>query len=475
MNNLRKLKTSFAVVFSLTFGCSTPFLVPNPPGGIAPDMPAEAFKTEVDSAEDFISEEEIIDFSVAFREDTPRDSQKISDSFEEEKTVSYRYPPIRVEKRPVRVMIRRHARSKTIYTPSRATIRYRGGSVAFRGRVHVQALGDGSRISATVDGETRQIPLPCTLSLSSLMQFVEVGEDSYRGNLILLSEGRNSFSVVNVVGVEDYLRGVVPREIGRLGEPEMAAMKSQAVAARTYVYVRMKANRTRDFDVLSTVADQVYGGANDEYRYTDMAIRLTKDLVMAYGDEIIHAYYHSTCGGQTANVHEVWAQHSPYPYLRSVSDLNSEGVAYCHFSRLFTWEESWNLRQLSTILTNHSRDGRLTTPYSGAFRSINVNQRFSCGRIKSASINSSGGNFLAGGDRIRFLLRRNNNQQGILFSSNFTVKESDRNRLVVAGRGFGHGVGMCQVGAIGRSRAGYTFDRILRAYYSGVQIRTAVE
>ncbi len=477
MKNLKTYSLFLSAVLLLFHGCTAPFLAPYPKTTVEerPDQQFEPIKPDPEperAPDQFIVEDQglsdEIDFALAFV-DAPQETQQV---WKGER--SYRYPPLRVEKRPVRVMIQRNISAQTIYSPVGAKINFKGGSVSFRGRVHLQALSGGARVSATVNDQRRDIPLPCTLVIQSSLQYVEIGERSYRGNLVVLSENISSISLVNVLDVEDYLRGVVPREIGRLGEAEMEAMKSQAVAARTYTYVRMAANANRDFDVLSTVADQVYGGANDEFRHTDVAIRLTKDLIMAYNDQVIHAYYHSTCGGKTANVQDVWGQHQPYPYLRSVSDLNENGDAYCRSSRLFTWQENWTPRQLSSILSSYSQQGRLATPYTGAFRTVTIQDRFDCGRIKSSIINSTAGDFLTGGDRIRFLFRRNNSEQGILYSSNFSVASSDGNRVVISGTGFGHGVGMCQVGAIGRSRAGQTFDQILSAYYSGVQIRTAV-
>lgn len=414
-----------------------------------------------------------LDFARAFFD---QDSQAVAP--ESKKCVpdiaSLRFPPYTAQKRPVRIMLKSHLSEAAVYSTSRADVRSGGKNIPFRGRMLLEALRGKTAVKATVNNVRRKLSLPCTLVVHGDAHLLELGEKSYRGTLVVTAEKNHTISILNVLPVEDYLRGVVPLEIGRLKKSEIEALKAQAVAARTYTYKRMAENVLNTFDMLPTVADQVYGGANVEHLEADMAVLATKDLIMVYDDSVINAFYHSTCGGRTADVKDVWGGMEPCPYLRSVRDVDSTGKAYCSWSKLFTWKENWSRSQLSSIMRRFSNEGRLSKPYRGTVRKIKVSDRFSCGRIKSCTILSSGGSYLSGGDRIRFLMRRNTKSNPILFSSRFRIRISG-NRVDVSGRGYGHGVGMCQVGAIGRARAGQNFARILKAYYSGIHIRTVTD
>ena len=151
----------------------------------------------------------------------------------------------------------------------------------------------------------------------------------YRGEIHIIPTD-SGILVVNRLGVESYLRGVVPLEIGNRQPGEEAAVQAQAVAARSYSYVHMAEAGNRAFDMYSTVQDQVYGGADAEKSMADDAITATKGMVLRYAGRIINTPYHSTCGGSTASVEEVWWREPSQPYLQPVSDRipGSKGY-YC--------------------------------------------------------------------------------------------------------------------------------------------------
>ena len=147
--------------------------------------------------------------------------------------------------------------------------------------------------------------------------FVEWNGKRYRGELVF-SATDSGLLVVNRLPMDDYLRGVVPLEIGNRTSAEMAAVQAQAVAARTYAYKHL--TDTRPFDMYATVQDQVYGGVDAEKPLSDTAITTTSDVVVLYNGQPITTPYHSTCGGSTAGVSEVWYDQPDQPYLRPVSD-----------------------------------------------------------------------------------------------------------------------------------------------------------
>src|SRR3954470_22145803 len=133
--------------------------------------------------------------------------------------------------------------------------------------------------------------------------FITWAGKRYRGDL-LVSLGDSGLVVINRLSMDSYLRGVVPLEIGNRTAAEMAAVQAQAVAARTYAYKHLNPNRA--FDMYSTVQDQVYGGVDAEKPQSDSAIMATADVVVLYNGQPITTPYHSTCGGSTGGVSEVW-------------------------------------------------------------------------------------------------------------------------------------------------------------------------
>jgi len=313
--------------------------------------------------------------------------------------------------------------------------------------------------------------LPCTLITGSPETGIRYAGTPYRGTLVLESEKRGCFSVINYANVEDYLCGVVPLEIGTSRPEDIEAAKAQAVAARTYTYKRMLANGNKVFDMLPTVADQVYGGMKAENAVCCRAVMATEHAVMLYGDSLITAYYYSTCGGTTANIENVWPK-SAQPYLQSVDDHNDSGTAYCAASRYYTWRDTWSIAQLSDIVNKNSKTVFPGNPASGTIESIDILSRFTCGRVASCRIKTSTGSYVYGGDNLRFVFKRSHGVPPILRSSNIGDVRIDGDSVIMTGIGYGHGVGMCQCGALGRARAGQTFEQILKAYYTGVELRT---
>lgn len=140
----------------------------------------------------------------------------------------------------------------------------------------------------------------------------------YRGGIRALPSG-GRFDLVNVVAMEDYLRGVVPREMpSSWGDDAPAALAAQAIAARSYVLSTMTPTTT--YDVFDDQRSQVYGGVDAEDRRSNRAVRRTRGTVLTYDGDVITAYFFSTSGGRTEDVQNVFAGSGPRPYLKSVPD-----------------------------------------------------------------------------------------------------------------------------------------------------------
>ena len=302
----------------------------------------------------------------------------------------------------------------------------------------------------------------------------------YRGEIELFPTGSGSLTVVNVVDIESYLRGVVPMEIGARPEVEIEAVKAQAVAARTYALASGGKRASGGFDVFATVEDQVYAGLNGEDPVCDRAILETAGVFMTYAGEPIHAYFHANCGGRTDARQEVWELPS-VPYLTQVWDSRDEDQfndAFCSGGNNFSWTEIWDGDEMARLVHEYL-PGVASTPVRGALgdlKDMRVTVRTPSGRVRWLEVETDGGTYRVFGDRVRWLLRRPGSDR-ILRSSFIELdvrKHGGRvTGLTVEGRGYGHGIGMCQHGAMEMARQGYGYEEILRHYYSGIELERA--
>ena len=195
--------------------------------------------------------------------------------------------------------------------------------------------------------------------------------------------------------------------------------------------------------------------------------------VLTYDGDVIDAYFHSTCGFSTAGVEEAFATARARPYLRPISDDRGGGHYYCDISPRFRWHEEWDESKLRTIL---SRTLSAYTPISGdelqRITDVTVSRTTKSGRVGELRIVFERGDVRIPGPDVRAVLRPDVDR--VLSSDAFqlTVTKVDGQvaRLVAAGAGSGHGVGMCQWGAIGRARAGQDYHEILNTYFPGTKI-----
>jgi len=346
-------------------------------------------------------------------------------------------------------------------------------------RLHISSRG---ALSATRDA-------PLIAQPAGADVFVTWNGRRYRGSIELLAT-THGVLVVNRLPVEDYLRGVVPLEIGAVGEPERAALEAQAVAARSYTYVRLQdpdrppgASR---YDVVATVTDQVYGGVEAETPIANAAVSATSGEVLTYGGRVVNAPYHAACGGTTAEPQEVWRE-APVPYLQRVSDqIPGTDNYYCEGSAHFRWTRTFTKSELAQMMDRYLRryaqgaDGSAGSTTGshrsggvGVVRAVAVEALTPSGRVGSLAVTTSRATYHVRGNDIRFVLREANG--AILHSTYFLIRDEPARGgavtgLTLEGRGNGHGVGMCQWGAIGRARAGQDYRTILQTYYPGTTL-----
>ena len=294
----------------------------------------------------------------------------------------------------------------------------------------------------------------------------------YRGEVVITATSEG-LVVVNRLAMDDYLRGVVPLEIGTTLLSATAAVEAQAITARSYAVTHLVSGRAL-FDMRATVSDQVYGGAGAETNVADVAVRGTAGLVLLYGGQVVNAPYHSTCGGTTAEPQDVWRT-SPEPYLRRVSDqIPGTSRYYCDGAPRYRWTRTFEREELRDHLARYLRSVNSAVAAGGSIRNVTVTDVTPAGRVAVLTIETDRGSVALRGNEMRSALRTSSGE--ILNSTYFSVDtELGRDgvqRLLLKGGGYGHGVGMCQAGAIGRARAGQDFRTILGTYYPGTTVGT---
>ncbi len=279
-----------------------------------------------------------------------------------------------------------------------------------------------------------------------------------------ISYSNGKINAINTVDMEDYLRGVIPYEIGQLDSSRFEALKAQAVAARTYAYKHYNSRESLGFDVFADTKDQVYKGLQSATALTDSAVKQTRGEVMMYNGEFITAYYHSTCGGVSETM-DTWEKPN-LPYLKSKPDLRPDGTPWCRESSYSKWERSFESDELTKLFVQNAKESKAKVSPFKNVKDIVIKDQLKSGRILTLAVTTDIETFEVRGDKVRWLFRKDGT---ILPSSFFTVKK-DGTKWILEGKGFGHGVGMCQMGVRARAQAGQSYIEILSHYYPGITL-----
>ena len=369
-----------------------------------------------------------------------------------------------------------------------------------------------------------------TLAPAVENSIVYVNSRAYRGILELKKREPGKFLVINHVDIEDYLAGVLGGEVSASWPRD--ALKAQAVAARSYVLFKKKFPRDPDFDVYSTVMDQVYAGIQGESPLLLQIVRETRGQVLTWQGEVIKAYYHSTCGGHTEDGAEVFPEDASF--------LKGVPCGYCNVSPCFNWEKVLSCQDLTRVL-------RKNAVTSGELLDMKVTRTDDSRRAAELTLSCSDGEKVLKGSELRMMIG-----PGQLKSTRFSLKVLERRedtvpiyftrwyrklpysrfindplftglfltmyslyslpqetgmeilpsampsrelqeipvdapsevltshlyetkvkvstRYYFSGEGWGHGVGLCQWGAYGMARQGFDYAAILSHYYPETQL-----
>lgn len=302
---------------------------------------------------------------------------------------------------------------------------------------------------------------------------------AYRGAIrVMKSPQRWGLTVVNVVPVEEYLYGVVGKEMSPSWHRE--ALKAQAVAARTYAISHKNYFASRGFDMTDDTSSQIYAGINGESPSVIAAVDATRGEILTYGGKPIDAFFCSTAGGWTENSENVWG--SRIPYLRGVSDDSSRMPSY-------RWSVTTTPEKLAANLTAAGKGVgkvRSITLSPLGKRPMAVSDRGVSGRVLSMTVNGSAGSVRVTGNAFQSIYGLKSTLFD--FSQGGAVPDPDSGRkgrsatmmvkagvpITIYGYGWGHGLGMSQYGAYQMAQehgsADTYYRTILTHYYTGTRL-----
>lgn len=314
---------------------------------------------------------------------------------------------------------------------------------------------------------------------------IAVNDKAYRGDIHLRAQ-IDGIVVINELLLEDYLLGVVPKEMPV--DWPMEALKAQTVAARTFALYNLHKHEAEGFDLCATTHCQVYGGADEEQQRSSAAVLATRGQVMLFDGKPIYAPFHTDSGGFTENSEDVWGTY--LPYLRAVKDEDTEAPAH-------QWTVNFTPAQLQTKLQAAGYAiGTLQSIELSPLQTAgkNYGDRSAAGRVKNMRFIGSASSVSLTGTKVRSILGLKSNYfdiRGLLRKNNsllipgnayaktehYTNKADSQNSkkntiadIVFEGHGWGHGLGFSQWGA--KEMAQHSdCAGILTHYYTNIEIK----
>ena len=256
---------------------------------------------------------------------------------------------------------------------------------------------------------------------------------------------------IKTIKIEEYLRGVLPKEMSPSFNEE--ALKAQAVAARTFALKNRKRHQAEGYDLCNTTHCQVYNGISDAHERTDKAIDDTFGEVLFYNDKLIEASFHTDSGGMTENAVDVWG--TDFPYLRAATEVQTKTMPWTvkislkEFSKKLA-DNKKNVGDVKVVKVTNLEIGKLT------------DDRSTSGRVKELTIVGSAAQVKLTGNEMRSMFALKSTMFDIVIRGD---------EVVISGYGWGHGIGLSQYGAQAFAEKGHTYEDILAHYYKGTTLK----
>ncbi|MGE4283981.1 MAG: SpoIID/LytB domain-containing protein [Clostridia bacterium] len=329
---------------------------------------------------------------------------------------------------------------------------------------------------------------------------IGINGKNYRGGVEFKRFSDSDLTVIDLVDFEQYLYGVLPREMG--GDWPLEALKAQAVSARTYAALHINKYQKYGFNLCTTTASQVYGGYSVEKSTCTKAVEETKGKILTYDGRPAYIYYFSTSGGQTEDIENVWGG-AGVPYLVSVEDSYepTEKSARGFWEVTMTPEaveellaaKGYDLGKITLVrVLENSNSGRVTKLQILGTKGEQIFEREKARTILGLnsqlySINTDGNLYAVGNNTANLKLiaasevkvlsssgiNTMNVSGGRIYAMGANTKKSYAvvpQQYYISGKGWGHGIGLSQWGAWGMANAGFKYDQILTHYFSGTVV-----
>jgi len=294
----------------------------------------------------------------------------------------------------------------------------------------------------------------------------------YKGKIILRLSQMGKFDFINVVNLETYLKSVVASEMPSQKNSYLEALKAQAICARTYALKKMNERVHQPFDVFSDINDQVYSGLSHLSKRATQAVNATRGVVLQYQDSLAEIYFHSTCGGISEDPADLWGHKNSPPYLKIRKDVLGDQFA-CRISPFFRWRRQFTFYQIDSLFKRRFHYSPMSASHGDTLQlscRLQVLQRSASGRVKQLEIQYADTTVVLHNFEIRRFFSKFN--RGGLPSLLFTLNVSADSVLVINGGGYGHGIGLCQWGALNMSEQGFKYyDILVNQYFPGTYLK----
>ncbi len=302
-------------------------------------------------------------------------------------------------------------------------------------RIRPQASHSASKNSTTF------VKTNTNVGIVSDNGFIKIDKSKYRGKLILVPQKQDRFSVLEEIGIEEYLPGVIEEEMPTLWQDD--AIQAQVIAARTYAIYQKKTNNNALYHIGKL--DLAYNGSYNYQTKTKDIVDKSRGTVMVYNWELFPGYFHSTCGGHTEDVNTVFN-------LKNIPPLSGVDCGYCNKSKYYIWKQDIKKNEIRKELGKANLNVKKIT-------NIVAEEIGPGGHCSTIKIEHSGGTKRVNANEFRLIVGPKN-----LRSTAFKVKNNGSS-LIFDGRGWGHGVGLCQYGTQGMANSGFKWYDILKHYY----------
>ena len=276
--------------------------------------------------------------------------------------------------------------------------------------------------------------------------YVQLKKSKYSGKLILVPNQDDRFSILEEIGIEEYLPGVIEGEMPIMWNDD--ALLAQVIAVRTYAIYKRKIRTNALYHI--NKLDLAYKGSYLSQDKTKEIVDKTRGTVMVYDWKLFPGYFHSTCGGHTEDINLVFN-------LKSIPPLSGVDCGYCTNSKYYHWKKILGKKDIQNKLNSaKSKIKRI--------RNISTEQIGPGGHCSTIKIDHAGGTKRVNANDFRLIIGPNN-----LRSTSFSIKSSGSS-FVFDGKGWGHGVGLCQYGTQNMAKSGFRWFDILRYYYPEIDL-----